>query len=269
MLCALSENPLQLMALRSLAGLGLGGALSTATALTASNAPIQRRRATVTRMFLGFPIGAIVGGAVTVKIMAYIGWRGVFIGGGVCALLLAPLVAAAVTESPAGAPHTERVHSLHPLTELGAGRSTWTTALFCACVFLMLLTSYFLVSWIPTVLTLNGLSPAHAAMAAVFLNCGGVAGSLLLSFVVGRTTPLAPVIVCLCAGAVLIGAARAERRDAPAYELHFSVRRGIADHRCARRHPGAVRVFVSPLRLCDRRRIVRCLGAGWDPFWVP
>lgn len=204
MLCALSENPLQLMALRSLAGLGLGGALSTATALTASNAPIQRRRATVTRMFLGFPIGAILGGAVTAKIMAYIGWRGVFIGGGVCALLLVPLVAAAVTESPAGAPRTEQVHSLHPLSELGAERRTWTTALFCACVFLMLLTSYFLVSWIPTVLTLNGVSSARAAMAAVFLNCGGVAGSLLLSFVVGRTTPLAPVIVCLCAGAVLI-----------------------------------------------------------------
>jgi AAHS family 4-hydroxybenzoate transporter-like MFS transporter len=201
MLCALSENPLQLMALRSLAGLGLGGALSTATALTASNAPIQQRRATVTRMFLGFPIGAILGGAVTAKIMTYIGWRGVFIGGGVCALLLVPLVAAAVTESRASAP---QVHSLHPLAELRAERRTWITALFCGCVFLMLLTSYFLVSWIPTVLTLNGLSPERAAMAAVVLNCGGVAGSLALSFVVGRTTPLAPVIVCLCAGAVLI-----------------------------------------------------------------
>jgi MFS transporter, AAHS family, 4-hydroxybenzoate transporter len=41
-------------------------------------------------------------------------------------------------------------------------------------------------------------------MAAVFLNCGGVVGSLMLSFVIGRTAPLAPVIVCLCTGAVLI-----------------------------------------------------------------
>ena len=204
MLCAVSENPWQLMALRSLAGLGLGGALSTATALTASNSPIERRRATVTRMFLGFPIGAIVGGAVTAKIMAYIGWRGVFTGGGVCALLLVPLVAAAVTESSADAPHTAPVHSLHPLAELGAKGRARTTVLFCTCVFLMLLTSYFLVSWIPTVLTLNGLSPERAAMAAVLLNCGGVAGSLALSFIIGRTTPLAPVIVCLCAGAVLI-----------------------------------------------------------------
>jgi len=39
-------------------------------------------------------------------------------------------------------------------------------------VLLMLLTSYFLVSWIPTVLTLNGMSAEHAAMAAVIINCG-------------------------------------------------------------------------------------------------
>jgi AAHS family 4-hydroxybenzoate transporter-like MFS transporter len=203
-LCARTESSLQLMVLRALAGLGLGGALSTATALAASTAPIEQRRATVTRMFLGFPIGAILGGAVTAKMMAYIGWRGVFVGGGVCALLLVLLVAAAVPASSAGARHTARVYTLHPLTELGADGRIWATVLFCACVFLMLLTSYFLVNWIPTVLTSSGLPPERAAMAAVFLNCGGVVGSLMLSFVIGRTAPLAPVIVCLCTGAVLI-----------------------------------------------------------------
>ena len=67
-LCARSAIPPQLMLLRALAGLGLGGALSAITALTAGNAPDDRRRATVTRMFLGFPVGAIVGGAVTAGI---------------------------------------------------------------------------------------------------------------------------------------------------------------------------------------------------------
>jgi AAHS family 4-hydroxybenzoate transporter-like MFS transporter len=90
------------------------------------------------------------------------------------------------------------------LTELVSGGRVWSTVLFCMSVFLMLLTSYFLVSWIPTVLTLNGLSPGRAAMAAVVINCGGIVGTLILSFIIGRRSPLAPVVVCLCSGAILI-----------------------------------------------------------------
>jgi len=204
MLCARSANPAQLMALRAVAGLGLGGALSTSIALIAENAAVHKRRATVTRMFLGFPIGAIVGGAVTAEVMSSLGWRGVFLAGGVCALLLIPLVAFGVTES-AGAAHTaSRIHSRRPLAELVSAGRAWITFLFCVSVFLMLLTSYFLVSWIPTVLTLNGMSAERAAMAAVIINCGGIAGTLILSFIIGRKSPVAPVVVCLCAGAILI-----------------------------------------------------------------
>src|ERR1700722_17453836 len=192
MLCARSGSAAQLMVLRAIAGLGLGGALSATTAITAAHAPPQQRRAIVTRMFLGFPVGAIVGGAVTAAVMSSLGWRGVFLGGGICALLLIPLVMLSIGETAGDARKGTRVHSPRPVTELlsaGRGRST---ALFLACVFLMLLTSYFLVSWIPTVLTLNGMAPRHAALAAVVLNCGGIAGTLILSFIFGRRSPLAP-----------------------------------------------------------------------------
>jgi AAHS family 4-hydroxybenzoate transporter-like MFS transporter len=204
MLCARSGTPGQLMALRALAGLGLGGALSTITALTAENAPAERRRATVTRMFLGFPVGAIVGGAATAAAMAFIGWRGVFVGGGVCALLLLPVVAAGVSESVGETRGASHVHSRRPLTELMSGGRGRSSVLFGVCVFLMLLTSYFLVSWIPTVLTLNGMSPKRAAMGAVVLNCGGIVGTLILSFTIDRKNPLGPVVGCLGAGAILI-----------------------------------------------------------------
>ncbi len=184
MLCARSADPAQLMVLRAVAGLGLGGALSTSIALIAENAAVHKRRATVTRMFLGFPVGAMVGGAVTAGVMSSLGWRGVFLAGGVCALLLIPLVAIGVTES-AGVAHTaSHIHSRRPLAELVSGGRAWITFLFCVSVFLMLLTSYFLVSWIPTVLTLNGMSAEHAAMAAVIINCGGIAGTLILSFII-------------------------------------------------------------------------------------
>jgi AAHS family 4-hydroxybenzoate transporter-like MFS transporter len=205
MLCAGAAVPAQLMALRAVAGLGLGGALSTSIALIAENAPVLQRRATVTRMFLGFPIGAIAGGALTAAVMSSLGWRGVFLGGGICALLLVPLVAFGVSESVSGGATTAaHVHSRRPFTELVADGRLRTTALFCASVFLMLLTSYFLVSWIPTVLTLNGMPPGRAAMAAVIVNCGGIVGTLILSFIIARKSPLFPLVGCLCAGAILI-----------------------------------------------------------------
>src|ERR1700730_7474789 len=128
-LCARSANPVQLMVLRAVAGLGLGGALSTSLALIAGSTPVHRRRDTATPMFLGFPVGAMVGGAATAAVMSFLGWRGVFVGGGVCALLLIPLVAFGVTESESGAPAAARVHSRRPLTELMSGGRAWSTVL--------------------------------------------------------------------------------------------------------------------------------------------
>src|SRR5258708_5243789 len=131
MLCARSANPAQLMVLRALAGLGLGGALSTSIALVAENAAVHQRRAIVTRMFLGFPIGAIVGGAITAGVMSSLGWRGGFLAGGVCALLLIPLVAFGVTESAGGAQIAAPVHSHRPLPDMVSCGRAWGTLLSC------------------------------------------------------------------------------------------------------------------------------------------
>jgi AAHS family 4-hydroxybenzoate transporter-like MFS transporter len=214
------------MALRAVAGLGLGGALSTITALTAENAPPNRRRATVTRMFLGFPIGAIVGGAATAATMAILGWRGVFVAGGLCALVLLPVVAAGTSESRSGGMiGLSPVHSRRPIREVVSEGRALRTFLFCSGVFLMLLTSYFLVSWVPTVLTFTGVIPQRAALSAVALNCGGIFGTLILSFIIGRRSPLPPVIGSLCVGALLIALLGYEITDAgnARYMLVFAV----------------------------------------------
>ena len=123
----------------------------------------------------------------------------------------------------------------------------------------MLLTSYFLVSWIPTVLTFNGMSAEHAAMAAVIINCGGIVGTLILSFIIGRKSPLAPVVGVSMCGRHPDCAARPRHRLAgnTKFLLVFAV--GLADHRRPGRYSGAVRTFVSCLGLCDGRGVIRCL----------
>ena len=202
--CAWSDGPPQLMLLRFLSGLGLGGAIPTVSALAAAHARPDRRTVAVSRMFLGFPIGAIAGGAITAALMHLVGWRGIFIGGGVVTLLLLPL-SLVVTDARIGEPAGEgAVRSTRPLSRLVADGRLPGTVLLCAATFLILLVSYFLISWTPTVLTLNGMNPQRAALAAVVLNVGGVVGVLGMSFVIANRSPFRPIALSLGVCAVLI-----------------------------------------------------------------
>jgi AAHS family 4-hydroxybenzoate transporter-like MFS transporter len=68
----------------------------------------------------------------------------------------------------------------------------------------MLLTSYFLVSWTPALLALNGVAPQRAAVAGVLLNSGGVVGALILSFIIRTKSPVLVAAVALSVGAILV-----------------------------------------------------------------
>jgi AAHS family 4-hydroxybenzoate transporter-like MFS transporter len=67
-----------------------------------------------------------------------------------------------------------------------------------------LLVSYFLVSWTPTVLTLNGASPQRAALASTLLNVGGVVGAWVVSSIARGRALLHCIAGYLCVGALLI-----------------------------------------------------------------
>lgn len=197
----------ELMWLRAVAGLGLGGAIPIISALAARGIPHERRRAAVTRVFIGYPIGAILGGAVTALVIAHVGWRGLMLGTGVLAGMLIPLAqwglgeSVADSESHPAESHTDR----RLIGQLLAGRRGLLTVTLCVSVFLILAVSYFLVSWTPTVLTLKGLSAQRAAGIAVLLNVGGLVGAWALS-VLGRRAPARFIGLSICVGALLIGA---------------------------------------------------------------
>ncbi|HUN47978.1 MAG TPA: MFS transporter, partial [Stellaceae bacterium] len=96
---ALAEDASQLILLRFLTGLGLGGAMPNTIALTAEYAPHRIRTTLITAMFVGFPIGNVVAGAVSVPLMHEFGWPGVFYFGGLAPLILLPVAAALLPES--------------------------------------------------------------------------------------------------------------------------------------------------------------------------
>ena len=68
----------EIVILRLLTGLGLGGAMANTTALTAEFSPPRRRAFYVAMMFCSFSLGASFGGFVAAELMPAYGWGSIF-----------------------------------------------------------------------------------------------------------------------------------------------------------------------------------------------
>ena len=88
-----------LLAIRFLTGLGLGGAMPNAIAMTSEFNPRRRRATMVMIMFCGFSVGAALGGFLAAGLIPQFGWRSVFVVGGIVPLLLVPVLAMRLPES--------------------------------------------------------------------------------------------------------------------------------------------------------------------------
>ncbi|MGA2594855.1 MAG: MFS transporter, partial [Bryobacteraceae bacterium] len=86
--------------LRFVTGMGTGGALPNASALTAEFAPLRRRATAVKLTLVCFPLGGMLGGLLAAWVLPKFGWRGLYAIGGVLPLLLAVALWASLPESP-------------------------------------------------------------------------------------------------------------------------------------------------------------------------
>jgi len=204
-----------LLAIRFLTGLGLGGAMPNAVALTSEYSPHRRRATMVMIMFCGFSVGAALGGLLAAAIIPHFGWRSVFVVGGVAPLLLVPILALRLPESvrflaltgranervaellgcinpkAAFAPATQFVVQEPglagvPVLHLFKSGRTFPTLLLWVVFFMSLLDLYLLSNWLPTVLNDLGASISTAAAAGSMLQVGGVVGTFVLGHVIDR-----------------------------------------------------------------------------------
>jgi len=169
--------------LRFLTGFGLGGLLAAVVPLIAEYFPAERRNQAVTSMFIGYPLGAVVGGIVTAVLIAH-GWRSLFVGTGTVTLLLLPL-ALLMKETFASRldklDHESEDRILGTrlsILELFTEGRLWTTLTTSFGIFCLLLLTYLLNSWTPLIAVRLGFKPQTAALCGVFLNLGGVVGAL-------------------------------------------------------------------------------------------
>jgi AAHS family 4-hydroxybenzoate transporter-like MFS transporter len=204
-----------LLAIRFLTGLGLGGAMPNAVAMTSEFNPRRRRATMVMIMFCGFSVGAALGGLLAAALIPHFGWRSVFVVGGIAPLLLAPILALRLPESvrflaltgrandrvsnllgligpkAVFAPGTQFVmHEPHlpgiPVLHLFRQGRTLVTLLLWVVFFMSLLDIYFLANWLPTVLNDLGSSVSASAAIGSMLQVGGVVGTFALGSIIDR-----------------------------------------------------------------------------------
>jgi AAHS family 3-hydroxyphenylpropionic acid transporter len=170
---------------RLLTGLGLGGALPNLVALVNESSTPERRAANVALVYSGVPFGGAFASVVSLATDPA-NWRVIFIVGGVVPLLIAPILhrflrESAVPTKPPSTPQGEDVLAARTagyLAVLSSGRAVPTLLLWTS-FFVALLTLYLLLSWLPTLLVTNGLTPAQASGAQVAFNVGGGLSAIL------------------------------------------------------------------------------------------
>ncbi|WP_199743481.1 MFS transporter [Caulobacter sp. 602-1] len=226
----------ELLALRVLTGIGLGGAMPNIIALTNEYAPARYKATLVTVMFCGFPLGSTIGGLVTAPLIADHGWTWVFLLGGAMPLALLPVLAWLLPESarflalrPGQEPRiaailrkaspelsveafvaSVRAESQgsqtprFPVAALFAEGRAGRTILVWTAFFMNLLVMYFLVNWLPSLLKSLGLPLKTAILSTALLNLGGVVGGVVLGRLIDRRDPYLILSAAYFAAALFI-----------------------------------------------------------------
>lgn len=226
-----STSLTMLATLRFIAGLGIGGALPSATTITAEYTPARHRTMAITAAIVCVPLGGMLAGVFASYILPSFGWRYLFWLGGAIPLALAVLLMFQLKESPrylahrqARWPELERLlarmsrpipagttfidsHEANVGEKAGfaalfkGGRARDTVALWIAC-FACLLAVYSAFSWLPSMLTNEGLSSGVASAGLTAYNLGGVVGALICAAAITRFGSRWPLAIFAAGGAI-------------------------------------------------------------------
>lgn len=211
--------PLQSIALlalvRLLTGLGLGVVLPVAVSFATERSSARRREIVSVVVTLGLASGATLGGFFGGQLIALVGTSGVFWVAGALPLVLAGVMMRALPGEMQRPEHADRSRYEARVGRLFDSGLRGSTTLLWAFSFLVFIAAYTLTSWVPTLLTGYGFSPAEAPLGLAFLSLGGVLGGLLLIPIAARIG-IVPALVLMPAFGVIcmVVAARVPLGDA-------------------------------------------------------
>ena len=240
---ALANSYGSLFALRLINGIPLGGILPLAWALNIEYAPKRYRATIVTVIMMGYSLGTALGGPIATWLIPKMGWKVVFVIGGVVSLLSALILFLLLPESirflaskgrqpdriaavlrriapgrpvPAGANYvvadeTGQAKDFRPAL-LFRGELRWITPLIWTAYIFSSMAVFFIVNWTPLVFEALKFTRAEAATASSMNSImGAVGGLILMRFTDKRgaiaitTMPVVTAALLLITGLFYIG----------------------------------------------------------------
>lgn len=219
--------------LRFFTGIGIGALMPATVALVSDYSP-ERLRAVVTMaIFCGNPLGGFLGGQLIAQLLPLYGWTVIFHIGGILPLILFPVLLIWLPESPRfmlargrrsnralrvyaalgidpdaapgiGAVHRVDVANGNTIVALFTEGYALRTILFWIMFFCSLLSLYLIGFWLPTVLHLEGLTPADAVFSSSLYSAGGVLSVLAIGPLTHRFAIEPVLAACLALGIVVI-----------------------------------------------------------------
>ncbi len=220
----------QLLLMRVVTGLGIGGILPTLAAVAAEFSNNKTRDFNVGIVQAGWPIGAILTGFFTVWAIPELGWRSCYLAAGGISALMLSCTALFMPESlgflverqpknalqhinalltrmghptlealPTRPPARPRV----PVSDLFLPAYRASTIRFWIGIFFAFLTLYTLMSWVPTLAKSSGMPSDMATYIGTALNLGAFAGGFVFGLATARVG-LRQLIALFMAVAVVV-----------------------------------------------------------------
>ncbi|RLA05715.1 MAG: MFS transporter [Gammaproteobacteria bacterium] len=281
-LAGLANNLNELLIIRFVTGIGMGGALPNAVTLVAEYSADRQRRMMVSVMYMGFAAGGIIGSVAAKVLIESYGWQSIFYFGGVLPLLLVPFLVRFMPESmhylvkrgDGSAQIAQQLSRINPtvsyppqsrFTLAEAAANTRISLLFAPdrlrntimlwiAFFINLLVLFFLMYWTPKLLIDYGMTAKQAFNVVLVFNIGGVGGGLLLAWMSEHMDPrvtLSGYFVVAMLSAMAVGLSV----DHPTLLLLCAFVMGVT--------AGGAQVGLYPLATQIYPTVIRVTGVSW------
>lgn len=234
---AFTTGPDQMIALRFVAGIGLGGCMPPALTLLTETVQPSRRALVVSIVMLSAPFGSSVAGVITAIVIPHWGWPAIFWAGGGVALAMAFILHLFLPESPSFlARRSDQRHRMAILVEkLGIDAPAESSAAerdraepsarqllspdvrhvaagMTGAFLFVYVAGGIVLGWLPAFLTGQGFSMEAASLAMSTWSLAGIAGSLAIGWVTTRISAwravkIVPIISIIAALALAVALA--------------------------------------------------------------
>lgn len=286
MLTLLANSATSLMIYRFITGVGLGGAIPGAIALTGEYAPRKYRGTIMVLMNTGFAFGAVAGGSLASLMLVHYGWRPILFIGGVIPLLALVLLIRYLPESISfllGRPdkrvkaaailrridptkgalpdsttvsYSRAAPVKYTSTDIFRDKRFWGTVAMWGVFFVTLLETFCLQSWLPTVLIDQGFGVSAATATGTLFSASGIAAVLIVGPFIDRYGPYRVMGSLFVIGTLFIAALGPVMQQPVALIFTVIVLAGFCVG-STQKAAASLPVYFYPTDLC-------AAGAGWS-----